>query len=83
MLLGEILRPEAAHRRDERGGIAGQLEREAIGAPLESARHRVRQPAPSHRDRAGREQQQRQARHVVDSAEPGHAAIARSTCDAR
>ena len=42
MLFGEVLRAEAPHRGDERGGVARQIEREAIGAPLEGARHRVR-----------------------------------------
>ena len=60
MLLGQVLRAEPAHRRDERAGIPRQVEREAIGAPLVGARHGVRDRHHHERHGAGREQQQRQ-----------------------
>ena len=45
LLFGEVLRAEPAHRGDERRGVAGEVEREAIGAALVTPRQRVRRPA--------------------------------------
>ena len=68
MLLGEVLRAEALHRRDERRRLPREVEREAIGAALVPARHGERQRQQHHRHGARREQQQRQAGRVRRSA---------------
>ncbi len=69
MILREVLRAEPAHRGNERRRVAREIEGEAIGAPLERTRHGVRDRQHQERHGAGRQQQQRQAGHIVDAAQ--------------
>ncbi len=72
MLLRQILRRQAFHRRDECGRIARERQREAIGAALIRARHRVRDRDHDERHSAGREHEQRQAGDVSHAAQREH-----------
>ena len=64
MLFGEVLGAQPPHRGDERAGIAGEIEREAIGASFVRPGHRVRDRQHGERHRSGREKQQRQTGDV-------------------
>ena len=57
MLLRQVLRRQPLHRRDERRGILRQRQREAVGAALVGARHRVRDRHHHERHGAGRQHQ--------------------------
>ncbi len=68
MLVGQVLRPQATHRRHERLRIPRQVERKPVGTALVRTRqpvdHRHRHQAP----RAHRQQQRRQPGHISDPA---------------
>ena len=65
--LGEVLRAEAAHGRDEGGVAPGQRQREAVGAALVVARPGDAERREQQRDGPGREHEQRQRGGIAEA----------------